>query len=54
MTVCSPRPSAARPTTACLWPPNHKLVSVGITGASDPDSNATITVDGGELYDSAH
>ncbi|MBI4888558.1 MAG: hypothetical protein HY824_15790 [Acidobacteria bacterium] len=41
-----PLVSAAQPTIACLWPPNHKLVSVGITGVSDPESNATITIDG--------
>lgn len=41
-----PLVSAARPTMACLWPPNHKLVSVGITGVSDPDNNATIVIDG--------
>lgn len=40
-----PLVSAARPTTACLWPPNHKLVSIGITGVSDPNNNATITID---------
>ena len=41
-----PLVSAARPTTALLWPPNHGLVLVGITGVSDPDSNATITITG--------
>jgi hypothetical protein len=39
-----PLVSAAQPTIACLWPPDHKLVSVGITGVSDPNSNATITI----------
>jgi len=29
------------------WPPNHKIVSVAITGVTDPDGDAlTITVDG--------
>lgn len=41
-----PLVTAARPTVACLWPPNHALVSVGIAGVSDPDENATITIDG--------
>ena len=40
-----PLVSAARPSIACLWPPNHKLVEVGIVGVSDPDDNATITID---------
>lgn len=39
-----PLASAARPTIAVLWPPNHGLVAVGITGVSDPDNNATITI----------
>ena len=39
-----PLVSAAQPTIACLWPPDHKMVSVGITGVSDPNSNATITI----------
>lgn len=37
---------AARPTVAVLWPPNHGLVSVGITGVSDPNNNATISITG--------
>lgn len=40
-----PLVSAAQPTIACLWPPNHKLVKVGITGVSDPEDNAVITID---------
>ncbi|MFN3413445.1 MAG: CARDB domain-containing protein [Thermoanaerobaculum sp.] len=41
--VCST--AAAEP--ALLWPPNHKLVEVGIGGVSDPDGDAvTITVTG--------
>lgn len=39
-----PLVSAARPTIACLWPPDHKLIKVGITGVSDPNDNATITI----------
>jgi hypothetical protein len=31
---------AARPSDGLLWPPNHKLVSVGIAGVSDPQSDA--------------
>ena len=41
-----PLVSAAEPSRAVLWPPNHRLVSVGITGVSDPDNNATITITG--------
>lgn len=37
--------SAARPTIGNLWPPNHGMVLIGITGVSDPDNNATITID---------
>ncbi len=40
-----PLVSAARSSIACLWPPNHELVEVGIVGVSDPDDNATITID---------
>ena len=40
-----PDASLAQPTLGILWPPNHKLVAIGITGVSDPDSNATITID---------
>jgi hypothetical protein len=40
-----PLASAAQPSVECLWPPNHKLVSVGIIGVSDPEDNATITID---------
>lgn len=39
-----PLVSAAQPTIACLWPPTHNLVAVGINGVSDPDDNATITI----------
>ena len=41
-----PLASAARPTIASLWPPNHGMVAVGITGVSDPNNNATITITG--------
>jgi PKD domain len=41
-----PLATAAQPTLAILWPPNHQMVSVGITGVSDPDNNATITITG--------
>lgn len=41
-----PLASAAQPTVAVLWPPNHGLVTVGITGVSDPNSNATIIITG--------
>lgn len=39
--------SAARPTVSLLWPPNHKLVQVGITGLADAnDDGLQITVTG--------
>jgi hypothetical protein len=41
-----PLASAARPTIATLWPPNHHLVAVGITGVADPNNNAMITITG--------
>jgi probable HAF family extracellular repeat protein len=41
-----PLASAAQPTVATLWPPNHGLVSVGITGVSDPNDDATIAITG--------
>ena len=40
-----PLVSAARPTIACLWPPDHNLTSVGIIGVSDPDDTVTIAID---------
>lgn len=39
-----PNASLAQPSTACIWPPNHNLVAVSITGVSDPNDNATITI----------
>lgn len=39
--------AAATAEPSLLWPPNHKLVEVGITGVTDPDGDAvTITVAG--------
>ena len=39
--------SSAAPSTATLWPPNHKLVSVSIEGVTDPDNEqVTITITG--------
>ncbi|WP_163931030.1 PKD domain-containing protein [Paraferrimonas sp. SM1919] len=40
-----PLASAAIPTVDCIWPPNHNMVTVGITGVSDPEDNAVITID---------
>lgn len=39
-----PLASAAQPSVAVLWPPNHRMVAVSVTGVSDPDNNATITI----------
>ena len=41
-----PNTSLAQPTIGLLWPPNHQMVAVGITGVSDPDNNTTITITG--------
>ncbi len=41
-----PLASAAQPTKAVLWPANHGLTLVGITGVTDPEANATITITG--------
>ncbi len=41
--ACANRPpqcGGAQPTVARLWPPNHRFVSVGITGITDPDGEA--------------
>lgn len=40
-----PLASAARPSTALLWPPKHGMVSISILGVTDPNDNATITID---------
>jgi hypothetical protein len=38
---------AAKPSQSLLWPPNHKLEAIAITGVSDPDSQAlSITITG--------
>jgi hypothetical protein len=41
-----PLASAAQPSVAVLWPPNHQMVPVRITGVNDPNNNATITITG--------
>jgi hypothetical protein len=42
-----PMCSAAQPSMAILWPPNHKLVAVQILGVTDPDNDGvTIIVTG--------
>jgi len=41
-----PLASAAKPTVETLWPPNHRMVRVRITGVSDPNNNATIAITG--------
>lgn len=39
--------ASAAPTAATLWPPNHKLVPVGVTGVTDPQGQTTtIRIDG--------
>ncbi len=39
-----PNAALAQPSVACLWAPDHRLVPVSITGVSDPNANATITI----------
>ena len=41
-----PVSSNALPSIAVLWPPNHGMVKVAITGVTDPNQNATITITG--------
>jgi hypothetical protein len=39
--------SGAAPTLATIWPPNHKLVSIGVTGVTDPQEQpTTIRIEG--------
>jgi hypothetical protein len=33
---------AARPSLAHLWPPNHKMARVGITGVTDPNGDPVV------------
>ncbi|MBI5850625.1 MAG: immunoglobulin domain-containing protein [Planctomycetes bacterium] len=41
-----PLASAARPSQAQLWPPNHGMVAISILGVTDPNNNARITITG--------
>jgi hypothetical protein len=34
----------AAPSVATLWPPDHRMVAVAITGIADPDGNAVVTI----------
>lgn len=40
--------SAAAPSVATLWPPNHRMVPLSINGVTDPDpgDSATVTITG--------
>jgi len=39
--------SSAGPSLPSLWPPNHKLIAVGIVGVTNPDNDqVTITITG--------
>jgi cysteine-rich repeat protein len=42
ITNLPPDCSAASPTVGSLWPPNHKMVSVGIAGVTDPDGDPVV------------
>jgi len=33
--------TSAKPSTAVLWPPNHKMVPITINGVTDPDGDVT-------------
>lgn len=39
-----PLAAAARPTTYGLWPPNHRMVPVGITGVANEDADVFIEI----------
>jgi hypothetical protein len=39
-----PRCDLARPSVASLWPPNHKMVEVGILGVTDPNVGDVVTI----------
>jgi len=42
----APDCSVAVPSIDTIWPPNHKFVSIGVLGVSDPDGDpVTITID---------
>jgi len=41
-----PNVDNAQPSSASLWPPNHSMVRVSITGVVDPNNNATISITG--------
>jgi hypothetical protein len=43
-----PNCSAVKLDTTTLWPPNHKLVTISASGATDPDvgDSATLVIDG--------
>jgi hypothetical protein len=43
--------SAASPSASTLWPPNHMLVSVSVTGIFDPDGDAVTTTITGVTQD---
>jgi hypothetical protein len=39
LTNIPPDVSEADPSLACLWPPDHKFVEIGIMGVTDPDGD---------------
>jgi hypothetical protein len=42
-----PACTLAQPSLALMWPPNHKLLSAGILGVTDPnDDTVTVTITG--------
>ena len=41
-----PRCDLAQPSPQVLWPPNHKLVAVAVTGVTGPEGDVTVVVTG--------
>jgi len=41
-----PLADAAEPTVDVLWPPNHQMVEIGITGVTDEDNTVTLQITG--------
>ena len=49
----APACGVAKPSVEMLWPPNHVLVPVGITGVTDPDGDAVDVIVTGVRQDEA-
>ncbi len=42
--------SGAAPDPAALWPPNHKLATVQVTGVTDPDPGDEVTIEIASIF----